>query len=227
LRKKNCQELGEFFQQHFGSDSFIFEKNCITTRFYCPLSAALKGINSVLRQSTFTAHGHPITRGVIRVPKPGDFIWSGQKFSFKSKQQLEKIPPKVNTVAQRLAKVHQLTYKMCTPKIEKPDKKSKILSALRVLKAKVNLSIDKEVFIQALANELPDEADPEFQTVDGTEIDIFWNNLLYVILTQENHVSVGDFLSDNKMQEYKYFEEFNETAVKYIGEKYSMLPLVD
>lgn len=110
-------------------------------------------------------------------------------------------------------------YISFTKLIDADQNKLKFISGLsKEILIDADVNENKLKFISALSKEIP-TADPTITTIDGKNIDIFWEDQLVITLTDEETVAV----SNNEHKIYKYFEKMDEEAIEFIKEQYNII----
>lgn len=210
FEKKNFDSYSNFLFSAFSFQSIEFFKGSVKAQFYVPFSNALNGI-SFLLQKDLKFNEDRLIEGVLIFPSPGSSIWEGKKFKFTNTMELESILPRIQEEVVSLFSSF-LPYKYL-------QTKSQILVGLNSIESQgIELSLEKKKFIQMLAAKFPEEADPCITTIDGTEVDIFWEKKI-VLSLDEDSVAISDFTGGE--QKYEYFEKskFSE-AVSFALECY-------
>lgn len=90
-----------------------------------------------------------------------------------------------------------------------------------LLKQGATINEKKLHFIHQLALVLPKEADPYMETLDGTEVDIYWEDLLIISLTDQDAVSVSCFSTGK--QQFEFFEDFTDDSLRTISRFYNTM----
>jgi len=121
-----------FVHRNFGAFSCSFSYP--STKFCCPFSSAAKGLFQLGQD--FLIAGDPLKKGTIYIPKPGENIWSGRKFSFKTKQELLEVARNTQNEVEKLItapftdllyfagdKAKSLHYQNDTKEVKEEEKK--------------------------------------------------------------------------------------------------------
>jgi len=249
--KEHAKLYTTHLAQIFGANKFIIREGSVKIAFYAPFSKATAGAVHLIKNGLSLA-GDIIEQGDIICPFPGWSVWSGLGFHFETKQQfiltLRVMSSLVETKQHSIlrsyledtndSKEASLETQMkgiSDSKLQYLEKdtndskeESKILSTLSEVLSEVLskgglINPGKIDFIHKLAQQLPRNADPIIETENGTELDIYWEDLLVIGLTDEETVSISDFTSGS--QQYKYYPGYTEDAIAHIRKCYQNLSI--